>query len=62
VNKRLSRIEACDGFAQLVFTPSIEDDECTFLEKTARRAGANSGTRARNDDYFTFESVHYFLR
>jgi hypothetical protein len=27
---------------QLLFTPSIEDDKCAFLEKAARRACSNT--------------------
>jgi hypothetical protein len=62
MNKRLRCIEARDGFVQLVFAPSIQDDECAFVEKTTRCAGTDSGACARNDDYFTFESVHDFLQ
>jgi hypothetical protein len=45
---------------QLVFTPSIEGDECAFLQKAARRGGTNARTGSRNDDYFTFKSTHDF--
>ena len=57
-NKRFRCIEACDGFAQLMFTPSIQNDERALLEKTTCCAGPDSRTGARDDDYFTFESVH----
>jgi hypothetical protein len=62
VNKRLCGIEACDGFVQLVFTPSVDNDVRAFLQKAARRGCANTRPGPRHDDDFPFESIHDFLR
>jgi hypothetical protein len=49
VNKRPCYVEACNRFLQLVFTPSVEDDQCAFLQKAARRAGADTRTGPCDD-------------
>jgi hypothetical protein len=60
MNKRLCCIKARDGFMQLLFTPSIEDDKCAFPQKAARRARSNARARPRHNDNFVFESIHDF--
>jgi hypothetical protein len=45
-----------------LLTPSVQDNECAFLQKTARCTGADTGTGPRNDDYLAFESLHGFLQ
>ena len=52
-------IKAGDGFMQLLFAPSIEDDKCAFLEKAARRACSNARAGPRHNDNFVCESIHY---
>jgi hypothetical protein len=43
---------------QLLFTPSIEDDGCAFLQEAARRACSNARAGPRYDDNFVCESIH----
>jgi hypothetical protein len=45
---------------QLLFTPSIQDDKCAFLQEAARRARSNARAGPRYDDNLVFESIHDF--
>ena len=58
MNKSPLCVQTCNGFSQLMFTPSIEHDECTFLQKAARCGSADPGAGACNDHYLVRESIH----
>jgi hypothetical protein len=45
---------------QLLFTSSVEDDRCAFLEKAACCACSNARAGPRHNDNFFFESSHDF--
>jgi hypothetical protein len=45
---------------QLLFTSSVEDDRCAFLEKAACRACSNARAAPGHNDNFVFESIHDF--
>jgi hypothetical protein len=61
VNECLRQIQSRDGFLQFVFAPSIQRDECAFIQKAARRGGTNASPGACNDYHFIFESIHGVL-
>jgi len=58
MDKYLCYIESISSLMQLMFTPSIERDNRTFLEKTASRPSTDPRPSACDDDNLTFESVH----
>jgi hypothetical protein len=62
VNKRLCCIGTCNGFVQLIFTPSVGDDVRAFLQEAARRGRADTGSCPRYNYYLSFESIHDLLR